>query len=143
MLYIKPIECVIEDFIIYFDGKHDGKREYRIAPIIRAKNSNKLYFTYGKYSLSYYKSITSRMNRRLIEKTIVRDDWSKVQIGDPVLMYKKSDIFVETAIIDNNNVKLNNKTIRFSHINNQYDVGIFNKVTFFEGAVDVEVINKK
>ena len=138
-----PIKCVIEDFMVYIYGETRGKdRTYRIVPLVRDLETNELYITYDDYSLSYYKSIESRNNYSLINKTIFRKDRSPVNVGDNVYIYIRrklnTNVFIDKA---NNVIKLNNEKKILWFTNNNFDIDILNKTTFFEGVIEVEEIS--
>ena len=138
------IRGVIEDFIIYpygYDNSHPRKIDYRISPVVRSVEDNQLYFTFGNYSLSYYTSIETKINNKVLSKTIFRGDGSEVKVGDIAFIYikRKLDINVEIDE-DNNRVKLDNLKMNFLHENNNYNIDVFNKIIFFEGITEIEDI---
>jgi len=142
MCNLTPVKCIIEDFIIYPYGREaDSRRiDYRIAPLVRDLVNDKLYFTYGNYNLSYYNASEKR-NGKTINKSIFRKDGSKVQIGDMVYAYIRKELKVNIDVDETNNmVKLNNSKMKFMHYNENYNINIFNDITFFEGIVEVEDI---
>ncbi len=141
LCHVDAQKCIIEDFIII--GYHrDGRIHYRIYPVVKKVGSDELYFTYGKYSLSYYNSIYVRNANTLMGINIVRKNKSVVQIGDYANFYIGKLVDVNIHINSKKNtVKLNHKKFKYNHINNKYDINIFNKLKFFEGVVEVEDVD--
>ena len=143
MLNIQPKKCVIVDFIVYPYGRDSERKgiDYKVAPLIKEIETNELYYTYGEYDLSYYTTVQGYMNKTLINKVIVRKDGTKVEINDTAYYYIRNKINIDVDIdSDSNIVKLNNKKMFFSHVNENYDINIFNKINFFEGVVEIEDI---
>ena len=147
MINVEPKRCIIEDFIMYPYGYSSGtgsrrRIDYRIAPVIRDLESNKLYFTYRDYDLSYFNSKYIMMNDKLVSNIIFRKDKSEVKIGDTAYCYVKKEVNVDVKIEEDNNIIiLNNKKMHYLHTNEKYNINIFNEIIFFEGIVEVEDIN--
>ena len=62
--HVQPIKVIVEDFIItaYVD---EGRRKYWIYPLVKNVVNQKLYFTYGRYSLSWYSTRYEQTNNVL------------------------------------------------------------------------------
>jgi CRISPR-associated protein Cst1 len=134
LMNTEPIRGVIEDFIMYpygYDDSHGDYRhiDYRISPLVRNIEDNKLYFTYSDYSLSYYTSIQTRMNKNVPLKTIFRGDGSEVKIGDLAFIYIKRKLDINVEIDEkNNSVKLDKLEMKFLHENDNYNIDVFNRI---------------
>lgn len=135
LIDIKPLKCIIEDFIV-IGHTHDRERRYKIYPVVKSINDNKLYFTYGSYCLSGYNTIYSQMNNSLLNMTIIRKDKTKVEIGDVAYLYLRRNLDFNINInSDKNMIYLGKTKIYFNHIN---DINMFKELHYFEGIIDVE-----
>lgn len=135
LINIKPLKCIVEDFIV-IGYKHDGKRGYKIYPVVKSVEDNKLYFTYGSYCLSGYNTIYSQMNNSLLNMAIIRKNKTKVEIGDVAYLYLRRNLDFNIDInSDKNMVYLDKTKIYFNHIN---DINMFKEFHYFEGIIDVE-----
>ncbi len=135
-----PIKCTVEDIVV-ISYKRDSNKKYNAYFILKDTVGNRLLFTYGKHSLSYYNYTVSQANKRLASVNVFRKNGSTVKLGDTVYAYVKRYVTVN-AETNNNNLLLNNKKIHYNNINQNYNVDIFKELTFFEGAVEVEDISK-
>lgn len=136
LLYVKPIKCIIEDFV-YIAYSDDGKRNYDVYPIVKNLDDNKLYFSFGHYLYKHYNTIFYGMGSHVVNKQIYRKDASIVKIGDVAYLYKRKDVDINVRINkDKNRVYLNRKKIYF--ISDKHDIEIFNNLKFFEGILDIE-----
>ena len=144
-LYTKPIEGIIEDFILVSYGYTEkfgiSRKEYRLYPVIKVED--KLYFTYGDYSISNYNQKYFRMNNEYTYLEIFRKDNSKVQIGDKAYLYIKKELDIKVTIDDNGNYKFNKQKEHFENRNSKYDINILNRLNFFEGIIDIEPLSFK
>lgn len=136
--HIEPIFGIIEDIVVYSYRGRNSERKYKAYLIVKEKDSGKLLFTYGKYSLSFYNYTVTGANQKLVDATIFRKDGSVVKIGDSARIYKKKIVNVDVKI-DDKIVKLNNKSFRFYNMNPDCTKDIFAELDFYEGAIDVEL----
>lgn len=137
LIYTKPIKCIIEDFI-YITYYNDGVK-YDIYPVVKSLEDNKLYFTYGNYCLVGYNTVYAQMNKSLLFKTIYRKDKSKVKIGDEAYVYIRRNLDLNVDInYEKNNVRLGKKKIHYNHVNDKYNINVFNNLHYFEGFIDIE-----
>ena len=144
-LYIKPIEGIIEDLILvsygYTETSGISRKEYRLYPVIKVED--KLYFTYGNYSISKYNQKYVRINNKYTYLEIFRKDNSKVQIGDKAYLYIKKELDIKVIIDANDNYRLNRQKEHFENRNSKYDINILNRLNFFEGIIDIEPLSFK
>ena len=136
LLFVPPISCSVEDFIItsYVMGE---KKHYHIYLLLKDKKTQKLFFTYGKYSLSVYNYAYGKYGSALTNINIFRKDGSLVAVGDEVSVYIKKRVNVNVDF-QNEQVRFNKKPFVFKNVNEQYAPTIFANVVFYEGLVDVE-----
>lgn len=135
---IQPQKCIVED-IMLFGYMSDGERRYKAFLLLKDEKSDKLYFTFDEYSLSFYTFSYKKMNRMLVDVNVRRKDGSSVEIGDVVYMYKKRDVQVDVYTDPRNNeLRVKKRKIYFQNISKKYDSSIFHNVYFYEGAVEVE-----
>lgn len=139
LLSKKSVKCRVED--VFLIGHKDDKRT-RYVPylIVRSMENKKLYFTYDKYSLLNHKAIFNYSGKKDISCTIYKNDKTALQIGDIVDMYmlKEVNILISADRIKNI-VKLKDRNFYFHHMNKQVNVGIFDNITCFKGAIDIDV----
>lgn len=140
-------ECIIEDFIItYYVNSSSDNIDYQIEPVIRDIKTNKIYFTYSDYNLSYYNSVESRSGKSIVNKQIYRKDKSFVNVGDKAYFYIRKILDVNVDIDSNKNViylktKNSKSKMRYKHVNQKYNINDVKDFIFFEGIVEVEDIN--
>jgi len=141
MANIEPVFGKVEDFIIYSYGRENGKArlEFKVSPLIRGLKDNKLYLTYGNYSVSWYTTIEVRNQAALICKEIIRSDGTSVKKGDDVAFYVIKTLNMEIKE-DRKKYwfKLNGKKVKLMSRNSEMEINMLKNTTFFEGAVDVE-----
>lgn len=135
----RPIKCSLED--IFLVGYKDNKQtRYAPFPIVRSLENHKLYLTYDKYSLLAFKATFNYSDRQNIRCTIYKSDGTPARLGDTVNMYLVRTIDIPCSIDHSKNiVKLKHRKIYFHHVNDQFDTDIFQNITFFKGAVDLDV----
>lgn len=142
-------ECIIEDFIItYYVNSNRENIDYKIEPVIRDIKTNKIYFTYSDYNLSYYNSVEARSGKSIVNKQIFRKDKSFVNVGDKAYFYIRKILDVNVVIDSNKNViylktKNSKRKIRYKHVNENYNISDVKDFIFFEGIIEVEDINTK
>lgn len=137
LLSVRPVKCLIEDFIITTSYTADDKKSYKVSLLLKNPQTQELLFSYGKYSLSYYNYTYSKSGPNLMGINIFRKDGSTAEIGDEVCVYISK--FVDVNITSKNGIlRLNNKKFNYTHINQNYDISTFENVRFYEGAVEVE-----
>ncbi len=133
-----PLRCRIEDFL-YIGYKKDGRTKYSPYPIVRSLKGNKLFFTYGSYSLAHFNTNSSYINNGVVNCTIYKKGGTPVKIGDAVDVYLLKILDIPVLIdAEKNELKLKNKNIEFYHINNKVHISVFNEITFFQGVVNLD-----
>lgn len=138
LIYIAPVKCKIEDFILigYTD---DGNRKYRAYPIIRSMQDNKLYLSYGEHALSNFNFNARYINNTIIDFSVYTRNKTELKIGDMVNMYSLKILDVSVVIDQTNNmIRLNGKKLLFHHVNNALVINAFKDMVFFQGIVDKE-----
>lgn len=139
LLYEKPVRCRIED-IIYVGHKEDGHTKFNPYPIVRSLEDNRLFFAYGNYSLSPFRTSTFGVYKRMVECTIYKKDGTPVNVGDIVDMYILQSLDIPVRInVEKDIVKLKNRKFRFYHKNDEFQITMFTKVNIFRGVIDLEV----
>lgn len=141
LLFATPIKCVVEDIVV-FRYKRGSETEFDPYMLVRNPENDKLYFTYGKYSLSYYKSKYVKNANTLVNYCFVREDNSAVELGDEVKVYIRRPVSVKVQVKKNEptnkRIILNNDKYKYTNINHNYDANTFLRVNFFEGVIDIE-----
>lgn len=136
LINVIPVKCVVEDFVV----SYYTKEKIDVYPIVKDANNN-LYFPY--HEISNYTTIYTRVNYDYNFK-IIRKDKSELKIGDTVYLYKDKDLDVKIKINKEKNRvkiyknKISNLLIKYNHQNKNYDIDIFNKMIYYEGAIEIE-----
>lgn len=140
LVHVEPLPCTVENFIITYIKQNHSIR-YIITPVLRSNIDGRLYITLGRLSKSWYRSLYSSTGHSLSNIRIIRSDGTDVNIGDTAYMYISQTITPD-IVIDriSNTVDIGKDKIRFSANNNSLPIDIFNSLTYFEGAVDVDTI---
>lgn len=136
LLTVEPIKCSVEDFIVTGHASGDGKH-YNVSLLLKNIETQEFLFTYGKHSLSYYNYTHSASGAYLTSVNIFRGDGTFLEIGDIVNVYIEKYVDVNVDL-DDDMLKLDGKTLSYSHKNEMYDKSVFDKVKFYRGAVDVK-----
>lgn len=134
LLNVLPIRCILEDFVV----SYYSKKKFDVYPIVKDSNNN-LYFPY--HNVSNYATVYTTVNYKYNFK-IIRKDKSELKIGDTVYLYKDKDLDVNVKI-EKNTVKIyknkiSNLLIKYNHHNDNYDIDVFNKMIYYEGAIEIE-----
>lgn len=133
-----PIKCHIED-IMLIGYRNDDRIKYEPFPIVRSLANNKLYFAYGNYSLMGFKHRIVRIGNTITECALYNETGDSIGIGDTVNVYILKEVNPSVAVnSEKNTVKLNQKKCRFIHINEQIDISVFERITYFKGVVDLD-----
>ena len=137
LVHVEPVPCTVEDFIITYTKKNKRIR-FHAVPVVRSNIDGKIYVTIGKLNLSWYTSMNISSGHSLSAISIIRQDKTTVNTGDTAHMYI-SEIVKPDVVINskNNTVNIGRNKIKFSS-KNSLPINIFDKLTYFEGAVDVE-----
>ena len=136
----KPIRCIIDD-ILFVKYKDDGRTRYTPYLLVRSIETNKLYFTYGKYSLLGLTASISYGGHQMINCTIYKKDMVQVAIGDCVDAYVYKILDFPILVDEGKNViKLKNKKLMFHHANDKIHISVFNNIVLFKGAIDVDCV---
>lgn len=133
-----PVKCRLED--IFLIGYKDDKRT-RYAPflIVRSIENQKLYLAYDKYSLLNYTATFNYSDKKNIRCTVYKGDGIPVRLGDIVDMYILRTVKIPVSIDQSKNtVKLKRRKIYFRHMNEQINIDVFENITFFKGAIDLD-----
>ena len=140
LVHVEPVPCTVENFIITYI-KQDRRIRYVITPVLRCNTDGRLYITLGRLSTSWYRSLYTSTGHSLSNIRIIRSDGTDVNIGDTAYMYISQTVTPD-IVIDriSNTVNIGNDKIRFSANNNSLPIDIFNSLTYFKGAVDVDTI---
>lgn len=141
MLEVKPLDCVVEDFLISsYYRKH--KRHYKITPVMREVSTGELYCTFGVYDMSFYASSWSQNGNSPLSIRILRSDGSAVELGEPIRVYVKRnvEVNVETDDADDGSSRyaFDGRWHEFNNVNDACGMQIVHALHFFEGIVDVE-----
>ena len=138
LLYVRPVKCVVEDMIVTSYRRNDRMR-YKLSFLVKGLEDEKLYYTYGRYKVASYTIIHSYMNNSLLGISAVRKDRTAVEIGDIIKIYinKMVDIAVDVDYMADT-VKFDGEKYPYIHANMNYDASVFEKVNFFDGALDIE-----
>lgn len=83
----------------------------------------------------YFNNIYTLNNRKIRSIKVIREDKSVVEIGDKAYLYVKRNIYPNIKIMDKFVII---DYLKYSLMNKNLDINIFNKVIFFEGLIDVE-----
>lgn len=135
----KPIRCVIDD-ILFVQHKDDGRMRYTPYLIVRSVETNKRYFTYGKYSLLGLTASISYGRGRIIACTIYKKGMIPVVIGDSIDVYVYKTLDLPVWVDEEKNViKLKNEKLIFYHANDKIHISVFNNIILFKGAIDVDI----
>ena len=136
MSEVKPLDCVVEDFLIssYY---RKNKRHYKITPIMREISTGELYCTFGVYDMSFYASSWSQNGNSPLSIRILRSDGSAVELGDPIRVYVKRNVEANVET-DGSRYAFDGRWNEFNNVNNAYGIQIVHTLHFFEGIVDVE-----
>lgn len=128
------LECTVQDYVIR-KYKNESKIEYEVKLLVKCLKDGKYYFTYGKYSYCYFNNIYTLNNRKIRSIKVIREYKSVVEIGDKAYLYVKRNIYPNIKIMDKFVII---DYLKYSLMNKNLDINIFNKVIFFEGLIDVE-----
>lgn len=138
LLYTKPIKCVVED-IVAECYRHDGKKRYKAKFLVRGLDDDKLYFTFGDYSASYYNTRYVNLKTTSLGISAYKKDRTPVELGDIVHIYICDMLNVSVDVdYGKNTVKLDGKKYVYKNANENYDARVFENVRFFAGVVDIE-----
>ncbi len=138
LLNIEPVQCTVENFIITYTKKNKSLK-YWISPVVRNNIDDRLYITLGRLSISWYKDVYSKSGRSLSSIKILRSDGTEVKIGDTVYLYI-TEIVNPNIVIDrkSNTVFIGKDKMKFSEGSNSVSIDIFDRLTYFKGAVEVD-----
>lgn len=132
-----PVKCKIVD-ILLIGYKEDARTRYDPFFIVQSDEDQKMYLTYGKYSLSGCTARIDYSDRENIRCTVYKNNGNPVQLGDEVDMYFLKTVSVPVCIDQSKNtVKLKGEKVYFRHMNEKIDINIFKKIVFFKGAIDL------
>jgi hypothetical protein len=113
-----PVKCIVED-LVTFSYPDDGRRSFYKYPIIKNTDTGELMFTYGDHCLGGKSTAAT--------------------VGDIVYAYIYKPVPVHVKIDESRNiVKLNRSKFKFVHMNEDYDIYVFDELRFFEGLVIAE-----
>lgn len=138
LLNVEPSLCVVEDvmFLIYgHHSKHDMIKHDLIL-LIKETETGKLWFTYGDNNLSMFKYSAHSLGDNVKSYEIIKNDSTKLNIGDTVHLYKLQEIY-PTIKINNNKITINNFCYRFRNTNQNYNIDTLKDAHVYEGAIDI------
>ncbi len=140
LVHVEPVPCTVENFIITYI-KQNHRLKYIVTPVLRSNIDGRLYITLGRLSTSWYRSLYASTGHSLSNIKIIRSDGTDVNIGDTAYMYISQTV-TPNIVIDriSNTVNIGKDIIRFSANNNSLPIDIFNSLTYFRGAADVDPI---
>lgn len=135
----KPKHCIIIDFLT-ISFSDEGKRRYAVYPLVKENTSGNYYFSFGNHSLSWYTTIRSQANNTLGSIAILRGDGNNVEPGKPADIYIIK-LISQSATYDPENsiLSIENKHVKaMCSCVEAYEIEKLNKITIFEGVVDVD-----
>ena len=138
LLYVRPMKCVVEDLIVT-SYRQDNSKHYKLNFLVKGFDDEKLYYAYGKHQVVLYNTSYTKLNNGVMGLTAIRKDRTPVRLGDIMYIYvnKMVDVSVKVDRMSDT-VKLNGDKYPYMHANEDYDASVFEKVNFFDGALDVE-----
>lgn len=86
LLDIRPISCIVENFLLQ-EYWEDHDRRYNPYPIVRSLENGKLYVTFGSYCASGYNTVTAYAGNSLSYLSVKKDDGTPAEKGDCGNMY--------------------------------------------------------